>query len=203
MLRWTFPFILFISLAALAGGVLNSYGKFAVPATTSTLMNVVMIVFAAFIAPYFAQPGIVLAIGVFVSGLVQLGFQLPFLLKLGLLRRPRWRWGHAGRQEDRPAHAAGDLRLVGVAGGAAARHADRVVPRHGQHRLAVLRRPARRIPARRLQHRARHRDPAGPRGPPRLAGAGALRRHARLGREAHDDRRAARDAGAAAARRAR
>ena len=37
MLRWTFPYILFVSLAALAGGVLNSYGKFAVPATTSTL----------------------------------------------------------------------------------------------------------------------------------------------------------------------
>jgi putative peptidoglycan lipid II flippase len=96
MLRWTFPFILFISLAALAGGVLNSYGKFAVPATTSTLMNVVMIVFAAFIAPYFEQPGVALAIGVFVSGLVQLGFQLPFMLKLGLLRRPRWNWGHEG-----------------------------------------------------------------------------------------------------------
>jgi putative peptidoglycan lipid II flippase len=96
MLRWTFPFILFISLAALAGGVLNSYGKFAVPATTSTLMNIVMIVFAAFIAPYFPQPGIVLAIGVFVSGLVQLGFQLPFMIKLGLLRRPRWRWSDEG-----------------------------------------------------------------------------------------------------------
>jgi putative peptidoglycan lipid II flippase len=96
MLRWTFPFILFISLAALAGGVLNSYGKFAVPATTSTLMNVVMIVFAAFVAPYFPRPGIALAIGVFVSGLVQLGFQLPFLIRLGLLKRPRWRWGHEG-----------------------------------------------------------------------------------------------------------
>jgi putative peptidoglycan lipid II flippase len=96
MLRWTFPFILFISLAALAGGVLNSYGKFAVPATTSTLMNVIMIVFAAFIAPYFERPGIALAIGVFVSGLAQLAFQLPFMLKLGLLRRPRWSWGHEG-----------------------------------------------------------------------------------------------------------
>ncbi len=96
MLRWTFPFILFISLAALAGGVLNSYGKFAVPATTSTLMNLVMIVFAAFVAPYFPRPGIVLAIGVFVSGLVQLGFQLPFMIKLGLLKRPRWHWGHEG-----------------------------------------------------------------------------------------------------------
>ena len=96
MLRWTFPFILFISLAALAGGVLNSYGKFAVPATTSTLMNVVMIVVAAFVAPHFERPGIVLAIGVFVAGFVQLAFQLPFLLKLGLLRRPRSRWGHDG-----------------------------------------------------------------------------------------------------------
>jgi putative peptidoglycan lipid II flippase len=96
MLRWTFPYILFVSLAALAGGVLNSYGKFAVPATTSTLMNIVMIVFAAVVAPHFAQPGIALAIGVFVSGLVQLGFQLPFMLKLGLLRRPRWHWGHEG-----------------------------------------------------------------------------------------------------------
>src|SRR5512139_2572614 len=96
MLRWTFPYILFVSLAALLGGVLNSYGKFAVPATTSTLMNIVMIVFAAFIAPYFDRPGVVLAIGVFVAGLVQLGFQLPFLLKLGLLRRPRWRWNHEG-----------------------------------------------------------------------------------------------------------
>jgi putative peptidoglycan lipid II flippase len=96
MLRWTFPYILFVSLAALAGGVLNSYGKFAVPATTSTLMNVVMIVFAAFVAPHFTQPGIALAIGVFVSGVVQLGFQLPFMLRLGLLRRPRWNRGHEG-----------------------------------------------------------------------------------------------------------
>ena len=96
MLRWTFPYILFVSMASLAAGVLNSYGKFAVPATTSTLMNVIMIVFAAWVAPHFAQPGIALAIGVFVSGVVQLAFQLPFMLKLGLLRRPRWNWGHAG-----------------------------------------------------------------------------------------------------------
>jgi putative peptidoglycan lipid II flippase len=96
MLRWTFPYMLFISLAALAGGVLNSYGKFAVPATTSTLMNLVMIVFAAWLAPSFDRPGIVLAIGVFVAGVVQLAFQLPYLVKMGLLRRPRWRWSHEG-----------------------------------------------------------------------------------------------------------
>ena len=96
MPRWTFPYMLFISLAALAGGVLNSYGKFAVPATTSTLMNLVMIVFAAWLAPSFDRPGIVLAIGVFVAGVVQLAFQLPYLVKMGLLRRPRWRWSHEG-----------------------------------------------------------------------------------------------------------
>jgi putative peptidoglycan lipid II flippase len=96
MLRWTFPYLLFISLAALAGGVLNSYGRFAVPALTSTLMNLVMIVFAAWIAPAFDRPGIVLAIGVFVAGLAQLAFQLPFVVRLGLLRRPRWRWSDEG-----------------------------------------------------------------------------------------------------------
>jgi putative peptidoglycan lipid II flippase len=96
MLRWTFPYLLFISLAALAAGVLNSYGRFAIPALTSTLMNLVMIVFAAWIAPAFERPGIVLAIGVFVAGVAQLAFQLPFLVRLGLLRRPRWRWNHEG-----------------------------------------------------------------------------------------------------------
>ena len=96
MLRWTFPYLLFISLAALAGGVLNSYGKFGVSTFTSTLMNIVMIVFAAWIAPHFARPGVVLAIGVFVAGLAQLAFQVPFLVRLGLLRRPRWRWDHDG-----------------------------------------------------------------------------------------------------------
>jgi len=96
MLRWTFPYLLFISLAALASGVLNSYAKFGVPAFTSTLMNLVMIVFAAWIAPNFARPGIVLAIGVFVAGVAQLAFQVPFLLRLGLLRRPRWRWRDEG-----------------------------------------------------------------------------------------------------------
>src|SRR5688572_13279280 len=50
MLRFTFPYILFVSLTALFGGVLNSYGRFAVPAATQALMNVVMIVFTAWLA---------------------------------------------------------------------------------------------------------------------------------------------------------
>src|SRR5688572_9626314 len=62
MLRWTFPYLLFVSLAALGGGVLNSYQKFALPAFTSVVLNIVMIVFAAFLAPYFERPVIALAV---------------------------------------------------------------------------------------------------------------------------------------------
>ena len=96
MLRWTFPYLLFISLTALAGGVLNSYGRFAVPAFTSTLLNLTMIVFAAWVAPRFDRPGVALAVGVFVGGSLQLAFQSPFMLRMKLLRRPRWRWNHEG-----------------------------------------------------------------------------------------------------------
>lgn len=60
------------------------------------LLNVVLIGFAAFVAPHFEQPGMALAIGVFVAGLVQLGFMLPPLMRLGLLPRPRWGGAHPG-----------------------------------------------------------------------------------------------------------
>ena len=91
MLRWTFPYLFFISLTALFSGVLNSYGKFAIPAFTQVIMNVVMIIFALGIATHTANPGITLAIGVFVSGALQVCFQIPAVVKLGLFRRPRWR----------------------------------------------------------------------------------------------------------------
>nr|MCU0976492.1 murein biosynthesis integral membrane protein MurJ [Steroidobacteraceae bacterium] len=96
MLRLTFPYLFFISLVALASGILNSYGRFGLPAFTSTLLNVVMIVFAAWIAPYSSSPGLVLAAGVFVAGLVQLAVQLPALRRIGLLVRPRWGWAQEG-----------------------------------------------------------------------------------------------------------
>jgi len=91
MLHLTFPYILFISLTALFGGVLNSYGRFAVPALTQSLMNLVMIVFTAFLAAGSRNPGLVMSLGVFVAGLAQLAFQLPFVARLGLLSWPRWR----------------------------------------------------------------------------------------------------------------
>jgi len=91
MLRWTFPYLFFVSLTALFSGVLNSYGRFAVPAFTQVIMNAVMIFFAVVLAANAANPGRVLAIGVFVSGVLQVLFQLPAVARLGLLSVPRWR----------------------------------------------------------------------------------------------------------------
>jgi putative peptidoglycan lipid II flippase len=91
MLRWTFPYLFFISLSALFSGVLNSYNRFALPAYTQVIMNIVMIIVTVWIAPTAANPGMALAMGVFVSGMLQLGFQLPAVIKLGLFRRPRWK----------------------------------------------------------------------------------------------------------------
>ena len=96
MLRWTFPYIFFISLTALGAGVLNSYGKFGTAAFNPVILNVVMIVFAAFVAPHFEKPGLALAIGVFVAGVVQLIAQFRGLAKLGMLGRPRWAWSDEG-----------------------------------------------------------------------------------------------------------
>jgi putative peptidoglycan lipid II flippase len=91
MFRFTFPYLFFISLTALFSGVLNSYGRFAIPAFTQVIMNVVMIIFASLIAPHTERPGLTLAMGVFVAGALQLLFQLPAVARLGLLPMPRWR----------------------------------------------------------------------------------------------------------------
>ncbi|NNC22710.1 murein biosynthesis integral membrane protein MurJ [Salinisphaera sp. USBA-960] len=92
LLRLTFPYLLFISLVALAGAVLNTYQRFAVPAFTPVLLNVCLILAAVFAAPLLERPELALAIGVLVAGAAQLGFQLPFLARIGCLPRPRWAW---------------------------------------------------------------------------------------------------------------
>ncbi len=100
MLRITFPYALFISLASLAGGILNSYEKFAIPALSPVLLNVSMIAAAACATPLMEplnlNPVLALAWGVFFAGILQLAFQLPALKKLGLLPRPRWGGAHPG-----------------------------------------------------------------------------------------------------------
>lgn len=89
MLRITFPYIVCISLVALAAGVLNTWSRFAVPAITPVLLNLSFIVGAAFFADRFEPPVLVLAWAVFAGGFLQLALQLPFLWKIGML--PRWR----------------------------------------------------------------------------------------------------------------
>ena len=90
LLRITFPYILFISLVALAAGILNTWNRFSVPAITPALLNVAFIVGALLFAEHFDPPILVLAWAVFIGGLLQLAFQVPFLARLGLL--PRWRF---------------------------------------------------------------------------------------------------------------
>jgi putative peptidoglycan lipid II flippase len=114
MLRWTFPYLLFISLSALFSGVLNSYGRFALPAYTQVIMNVVMIVVAMWIAPHSDNPGVTLAMGVFASGLLQVGFQVPAVIKLGLFRWPRWKPAAEGVRR------IGRLMLPGIFGSSVA-----------------------------------------------------------------------------------
>jgi len=89
MLQITFPYALFIALTAFAGAILNTYGQFGVPAFTPTLLNVCLIGAAIWFAPYFEQPVIALAWGVFIGGALQLIFQIPFLFRLRLLPKPR------------------------------------------------------------------------------------------------------------------
>lgn len=85
MLRITFPYLFFISSVAFAGGILNSHGKFAVPAFTPVFLNICMIGAAVWLSPLMDDPIVALAWGVFVAGGVQLLFQFPALYKLGLL----------------------------------------------------------------------------------------------------------------------
>lgn len=96
MLRITFPYILFISLTALAGGILNTFDRFLVPALTPVLLNLSLIAAAVFLSGRMDVPVKALAWGVLVAGVAQLLVQLPALTRLGLLPRPRWGWRHSG-----------------------------------------------------------------------------------------------------------
>jgi len=96
MLRITFPYLLFISLAAFAGAILNTYNRFSIPAFTPVFLNVSLILAALLLSPHFARPVVALAWGVSIGGLLQLAFQLPFLKQLGLLPRPVVAWHDPG-----------------------------------------------------------------------------------------------------------
>ncbi len=97
MTRWMFPYIGFMSLVALSAGILNTWRRYAAPAATPVLLNVAMIAAAWLGAPWFESMGIepiyAMAAGVMVGGVLQLGVQVPVLLRLGHLPRIGLGWG--------------------------------------------------------------------------------------------------------------
>jgi len=96
LLRITTPYIFFISLVAVAAGILNTYNKFWVPAFAPILLNICFIGAALWLAPYFDPPILALAWAVFIAGVIQLAFQIPFLKKIGMLPRIRFSLKDAG-----------------------------------------------------------------------------------------------------------
>jgi putative peptidoglycan lipid II flippase len=98
MLRITFPYLFFISLTAFAGGILNTWGYFAVPALTPALLNIVMIAAAVWLSPLLTEPVTALAWGVLLAGMVQLAVQIPALSRAGLLPKPRLAFSDPGVQ---------------------------------------------------------------------------------------------------------
>ena len=96
MLSITFSYLFFIALVAFAGGILNSFNKFSVPAFTPVLLNLCMIAAAVWLSPLLDEPLMALAWGVALAGLLQFLFQLPFLKKLGLIPRPQFKRHHDG-----------------------------------------------------------------------------------------------------------
>ena len=96
MLVITFPYLLFISLTAMAGAALNTYGYFGVPAFTPVILNLVMIIAAIWGRNYISPSVFALAWGVAVAGAMQFLLQVPFLIKKNLWVMPRMDWTDPG-----------------------------------------------------------------------------------------------------------
>ena len=90
MTRWMFPYILLISLVALAAAILNLSKRFAAPAFAPVLLNVSIILAALFLSRFFDPPVLALCAGVMIGGVLQLLWQVPSLVKIGLLPRIRF-----------------------------------------------------------------------------------------------------------------
>lgn len=101
LLKITFPYLWFVTFVALSGAILNTLGKFGVMSFSPVLLNIAMICTALFLAPRMDNPDLALAIGIFIGGLLQFLFQIPFLRKAGLLVKPQWAWNDEGVKKIR------------------------------------------------------------------------------------------------------
>jgi putative peptidoglycan lipid II flippase len=87
MTRLMFPYISFMAFVALAGGILNTWREFKIPAVTPVLLNLSLICGSLFLAPYLEQPIYAQAIAVFIGGILQVAVQVPALKRIGMLPR--------------------------------------------------------------------------------------------------------------------
>ena len=155
MLRFTFPYLFFVSLTAFAGGILNTYGRFAVPAFTPVILNIVLIAGAIWLSPMLEEPGMALAYAVFVAGVLQLLFQVPFLLKIRALPRPKWAPAHDGVRRAAKLMLPAIIRLVGCTDQRVAGRHHRVAAGRRQNQPAVLLRSADGVSVGIIRYRAR------------------------------------------------
>ena len=181
MLRITFPYLLLISMTALCGAVLNSYGRFAVPAITPAMLNLSLIGCSLLLAPHLTEPALALAWGVLIAGFAQLLFQLPFLARIQLLPVPRPRRGHDGVRRIRrlmlPALFGVSVSQINLL----FRYLYRLAAGQRQRVLAVLLRPADGVSPWHIRHCHRHRGAAEPVAQTRRSVHGRFCRHPRLG----------------------
>ncbi len=96
ILHITFPYLIFVSLVALSGSILNSYERFSLPALTPLFYNLSLIVAAIWFAPALDLPIYAIAWAVFFAGIIQVLIQIPSLMRLGLLPRFKLNLHHPG-----------------------------------------------------------------------------------------------------------
>lgn len=91
-----FPYLLFVGLAALAMGMLNSLRSFLTPALSPVMLNVMTISGVIFLAPRMPEPIMGAAIGVVLGGMCQFLIQLPGLRMQGMMLKPQFAPSHPG-----------------------------------------------------------------------------------------------------------
>lgn len=92
--RITFPYIFLISIVAFFMGVLNSLRHFSAPAAAPIFLNVGIIGATVWISPHVSQPIVGTAIGVIIGGILQVGLQVPIIVRKGISLIPRWMPDH-------------------------------------------------------------------------------------------------------------
>ncbi len=97
--RMMFPYLFFISLAALSMGILNAFRHFTTPALSPVLLNAAIIACTFFLKDFFPQPITALAIGVLIGGVLQLAIQCPYLYRFGVRPQFRFNWTHPGMKQ--------------------------------------------------------------------------------------------------------